>query len=53
VAKLINAVIGTSPERSVGLAREVSQGLVLLALAGASVGGLLGMVAIATRALGN
>jgi len=36
-----------------GLARELSQGLVLLALTGSSVGGLLGMLAIATRALGR
>lgn len=34
-----------------GVSREVGQGLVLLALTGSSVGGLLGMVAIATRAL--
>jgi len=53
VARLINAVTGMSGERSAGLAREISQGLVLLALAGASVGGLLGMVAVATRALGG
>jgi hypothetical protein len=53
VARRINAVTGWGGERSVGLAREVSQGLVLLALAGASVGGLLGMVAVATRALGG
>jgi hypothetical protein len=51
VAKVMNASIGTSPERSGRLAREVSQGIVVLALVGASVGGLLGMVAIATRAL--
>jgi hypothetical protein len=51
VAKVFNANIGTGPERSGGLAREVSQGIAVLALAGASVGGLLGMVAIATRAL--
>jgi hypothetical protein len=36
-----------------GLARELSQSLVLLALTGSSVGGFLGMVAIATRALGR
>lgn len=35
------------------LLREVYQGLVVLALAGSSVGGLLGMIAIATRALGR
>jgi hypothetical protein len=33
--------------------REIGQGLVLLALTGGSVGGFLGMVAIATRALGR
>ncbi|HEV3472045.1 MAG TPA: hypothetical protein VG408_02410 [Actinomycetota bacterium] len=36
-----------------GLARELSQSLVLLALTGSSVGGFLGVVAIATRALGR
>lgn len=36
-----------------GLAREVRQSIVLLALTGSSVGGFLGMVAIATRALGR
>ena len=35
------------------VAREVSQGVVLLALGGTSVGGFLGMVALATRALGR
>ena len=39
--------------RSAGLAREISQSIVLLALTGSSVGGFLGMVAIATRALGR
>jgi hypothetical protein len=42
--------------RAVGedtLVRELSQGVVLLALTGASVGGLLGMIAIATHALGR
>ena len=33
--------------------REVTQGLALLALTGSTVGGFLGMVAIATRALGR
>ncbi|MGH2693609.1 MAG: hypothetical protein ACRDJJ_02220 [Actinomycetota bacterium] len=37
----------------IGLAREVSQSLVLLALTGSSVGGLLGVLAVATRALGR
>lgn len=36
-----------------GVARELSQSLVLLALTGSSVGGFLGMVALATRALGR
>lgn len=33
--------------------REVGQGLLLLALTGSSVGGVLGMLAIASRALGR
>lgn len=36
-----------------GLAKELGQGVMLLALTGSSVGGLLGMLAIATRALGR
>jgi hypothetical protein len=36
-----------------GLGRELRQGLVLLALTGSSVGGALGMLAIATKALGR
>ena len=36
-----------------GLTRELSQGVVLLALTGSSVGGVLGMVSVATRALGR
>ena len=35
------------------LVREVGQGVVLLALSGTSVAGFLGMVALATRALGR
>ena len=35
------------------VARDVSQGLVLVALSGTSVGGFLGMVALASRALGR
>jgi hypothetical protein len=35
------------------LMKELGQGVMLLALTGSSVGGLLGMVAIATRALGR
>lgn len=34
-----------------GLMKEVTESLVLLALTASSVGGFLGMVAIATRAL--
>ncbi len=33
--------------------REITTGVALLALTGSSVGGFLGMVAIATRALGR
>lgn len=36
-----------------GRAKELSQSLILLALTGSSVGGFLGMVALATRALGR
>ncbi|HVM34287.1 MAG TPA: hypothetical protein VM784_02980 [Actinomycetota bacterium] len=35
------------------LAREVGQSIVVLALTGSTVGGFLGMVAIASRALGR
>jgi hypothetical protein len=35
------------------LARELSQSIMLLALTGTSVGGFLGILAIATRALGR
>ena len=41
----------TTVKRS--LVKELGQGVMLLALTGSSVGGLLGMVAIATRALGR
>ena len=36
-----------------GMAKELSHGLVLLAMTGSWVGGFLGMVALATRALGR
>ncbi len=36
-----------------GVMRELSESLLLLALTASSVGGLLGMVAIATHALGR
>lgn len=36
-----------------GIGKELGQSLVVLALTGASVGCFLGMVAIATRALGG
>lgn len=42
--------VAQEPSRN-ELAREVRQSLCLLALTGSSVGGLLGMVAIATRVL--
>jgi hypothetical protein len=48
---MIRAARGTQPRFAV--ARELSQGIVVLALTGSSVGGFLGMVAIATRALGR
>jgi hypothetical protein len=35
------------------ITRELGQGMLLLALTGSSVGGFLGMLAIATRALGR
>lgn len=47
----MNRIIGAMPKD--GLAREVSQSLVLLALTGSSVGGILGMVALVTRAVGR
>lgn len=40
-------------QSEVGLARELGQGIILLALTGSSVGGFLGMVAIAAHALGR
>jgi len=36
-----------------GRTRELGQGMLLLALSGSTVGGFLGMVSIATRALGR
>jgi hypothetical protein len=36
-----------------GLARELSRGVVLVALAGSSIGGLLAAVALAARVLGR
>ena len=38
---------------STGLARELGQSIFVLALTGSSVGGFLGIVAIATKALGH
>ncbi|MDQ3877549.1 MAG: hypothetical protein M3290_04265 [Actinomycetota bacterium] len=40
-------------ERDGGIARELGQSIIVLALTGSSVGGFLGMVAIAARALGR
>lgn len=37
----------------VGVAREIGQSLVLLALTGSSIGGFVAMVNLATRALGR
>ena len=44
--------VANYPTRT-GLARELSLTIVLLGLTGSSVGGILGMVAIVTRALGR
>ncbi|MDQ3956028.1 MAG: hypothetical protein M3285_10835 [Actinomycetota bacterium] len=46
-------MLDTSGAPKETLAREVGQSVVLLALTGASVGGMLAMVEIATRALGH
>ena len=43
----------TQAVRGESLAREVGQSLVLLALTGASVGGFLAIIEVATRALGS
>lgn len=37
----------------VRIARELGQGIIVLALTGSTVGGFLGMIAIATKALGR
>jgi hypothetical protein len=37
----------------VRVAREVGQGIIVLALTGSTVGGFLGMVAVAAKALGR
>ena len=47
----MNRITQALPRR--GLARELSQSIVLLALTGGSVGGVLGMVSMATKALGR
>jgi hypothetical protein len=39
--------------RKTQVVRELGQGLVLVAISGTSVGGFLGMVAVASRALGR
>jgi hypothetical protein len=41
------------PPRVVGLVREMAQSLILLGLAGSSVGGILTAVLLATRILGR
>jgi hypothetical protein len=43
---------GTSSSR-VRIARELGQGIIVLALTGSTVGGFLGMLALATRVLGR
>ena len=39
--------------RNDGRLRELGQGLALLALTGSSVGGLMGVLAVATRTIGH
>ena len=39
--------------RKDGVARELGESIFLLALTGSTVGGFLGIIAIATRALGH
>jgi hypothetical protein len=39
--------------RKDGRMRELGQGFALLAVTGSSVGGLMGMLAVATRAIGH
>ena len=46
-------MLNTQAERKRGLARELGQTMVLLGLAGSSVGGFLAIVNVATRALGR
>ena len=41
------------PPQVIGLLREVAQGVILLGLAGSSVGGILTAVLLATRILGR
>lgn len=45
--------IGPDADGRSALWREVGQSIMVLALTGSSVGGLLGILAIATRALGR
>jgi hypothetical protein len=45
--------IKESIARRAHLTRELGQGIIIVALGGTSVGGVLGMVAVATRALGR
>ncbi len=46
--KVVNGVTGKGR-----VVRELGQGLVVVALSGTSVGGFLGVVALASRALGR
>jgi hypothetical protein len=43
----------SQPRLNPAVAREIGQALIVLALTGSSVGGFLGIIAIATRALGR
>jgi hypothetical protein len=48
---VINRLVAALPKQ--GPAREIGQGIFLLAITGSSVGGFVGMLALATRALGR
>lgn len=52
-ARKLQHTFSTAGLAKTALAREVGLSLALLAAAGASIGGLLGMAAMAARALGR
>jgi hypothetical protein len=51
--RMIKRRNGPTPRLTRDMARELGQAIIVLALTGSSVGGFLGMIAIATRALGR